>query len=69
MLQFLQELKEAFALEDDLLCYSLNNRILPFEVSDTKQEYCSYKTSILAIWGFASKKPGKQFKYKNCGYE
>lgn len=23
----------------------------------------------VAVWGFASKKPGKQFKCKNCGYE
>lgn len=23
----------------------------------------------VAVWGFASKKPGKQFKCKACGYE
>ena len=23
----------------------------------------------VAIWGWASRKPGKQFKCKNCGYE
>lgn len=23
----------------------------------------------VSVWGFASKKPGKQFKCKNCGYE
>lgn len=29
----------------------------------------SSKLIDVAVWGFASKKPGKQFKCKACGYE
>lgn len=64
---FDKQIKEELAQEAELAKYAPKCPICGCPHLD--KIGASSKLIDVSVWGFASKKPGKQFKCKNCGYE
>lgn len=65
--RFDKQIKEELAQEAELAKYTPKCPVCGCPHLDKID--AGSKLIDVAVWGFASKKPGKQFKCKACGYE